>query len=397
MYIKRLLEADISQGMLFFPVVVILGPRQSGKTTLAKKMFGKHPYVTLEEPDMRKAAVNDPRSFLNLHRNEHGLIIDEFQHVPELLSYIQGIVDSEQKQGYFILTGSQNFLMHEAMSQQSLAGRVSLHTLLPLSVDELDMNGLMPEVVEDLLYQGLYPATYTKKTPHSRLYQQYVRTYLERDIRGLTHVGDLATFQTFLVLCAERVGQLVNYSELGRECRISDQTAKRWLGILEASYIIFQLQPYEKMLSKQFIKSPKLFFYDSGLVCYLLRLRKTELTSHAKRGNIFESFIISEIVKQYYNHGHEPTIFFWQDKNKREVDCIIKYGTQLIAVEIKSGRTPSPRYFDNLVYWNKLFDAQKNKPECYVIYADNKDRVAGYKNLLSWQSIGTIMTFLDED
>ena len=397
MYIKRFLEADIAQGMLFFPVVAILGPRQSGKTTLARKMFEKHRYVSLEEPDMRKAAVNDPRSFLNLHRNEHGLIIDEFQHVPELLSYIQGIVDTEQKQGYFILTGSQNFLMNQAMSQQSLAGRVSLHTLLPLSVDELEASNLAPEHVEDVLFKGFYPATYTKKTPHSRLYRQYVRTYLERDVRELTQVGDLATFQIFLILCAERVGQRINYSELGKECRISDQTAKRWLAILEASYIIFQLQPYEKTLTKQVIKTPKLFFYDSGLVCYLLRLRKKELATSSKRGNIFESFIISEIVKHFYNRGHEPTIYFWQDKDKHEVDCIIKYGTHLVATEIKAGRTPSPRYFDNLEYWKEHLDLKEGEPEFYVIYADNKDRITGYKNLLSWQSIGTIMGFLDED
>ena len=397
MYIKRKLEKDIAQGILYFPVVAILGPRQSGKTTLAKKMFPNHLYVTLEDLDMREAATNDPRSFLSLHRNEHGLIIDEFQHVPTLLSYIQGIVDSEQKQGYFILTGSQNFLMNQAMSQQSLAGRVSLHTLLPLSVDELEANDLTPDQVEDILYGGLYPATYTKKTPHSRLYQQYVRTYLERDVRELTHVGDLATFQTFLVLCAERVGQRINYTELGKECRISDQTAKRWLTILEASYIIFQLQPYEKTISKQFTKTPKLFFYDSGLVCYLLRLQKTELATHPKRGNLFESFIISEIVKHFYNHGHEPTIYFWQDKYKHEVDCIIKYGTHLIAIEIKASRTTNPHFFDNLLYWKEYLNAQESTPECYVIYADNKERITGYKNLLSWQSIGTILRFLDKD
>lgn len=397
MYIKRFLEKDIAQGSIYFPVVAILGPRQSGKTTLAKKMFGNHRYVTLEEPDMRVAAVSDPRSFLNLHRNEYGLIIDEFQHVPELLSYIQSIVDNEQKQGYFILTGLQNFLMNQAVSQQSLAGRISLHTLLPLSVDELEASNLAPEQIEDVLYQGLYPATYTKGTPRSRLYQQYVRTYLERDVRELTRVGDLVTFQTFLVLCAERVGQLINYTEIGRECRISDQTVKRWLSILETSYIIFQLQPYEKTISKQFIKSPKLFFYDSGLVCYLLRLKKMELATHAKRGNIFESFIISEVVKHFYNRGYEPTIYFWQDKNKHEVDCIIKYGTRLIALEIKSGRTPSQRYFDNLSYWQEHLDSQESKPGCYVIYGDNKDRIAGYKNLLSWQSLGEIMQFLDEE
>lgn len=397
MYIKRFLERDITQGMRYFPVVAILGPRQSGKTTLAKKMFEKHAYVTLEDTDVRTAALNDPRSFLTLHHNEHGLIIDEFQRAPELLSYIQGIVDTEQKQGYFILTGSQNFLMSQAMSQQSLAGRVSLHTLLPLSADELAANGIAPEQVEDILYQGLYPAIYAKQTPPARLYQQYVRTYLERDIRELTQVGDLATFQTFLVLCAERVGQLINYTELGKECRISDQTARRWLAILESSYIIFRLQPYEKTLSKQYIKTPKLFFYDPGLVCYLLRLKKTELATHSKRGHIFETFIISEILKHFYNSGHMPTIFFWQDKFKHEIDCIIKYGTRLIALEVKSGRTPTPRYFDNLLYWKEHLGPQEAEPECYVVYADNKERITGYKNLLSWQSIGTIMNFLDED
>ncbi len=398
MYIKRKLEKDIAQGRLYFPVVAILGPRQSGKTTLAKKMFPNHLYVTLEDIDVREAAKHDPRSFLSLHRNDHGLIIDEFQHVPELLSYIQGIVDTEQKQGYFILTGSQNFLMYQAMSQQSLAGRVSLHTLLPLSFDELEDNDLAPKQIEDMLYRGTYPATYNKKVPHTRLYQQYVRTYLERDIRELTHVGDLATFQTFLVLCAERVGQRVNYSELGKECGVSDQTAKRWLTILQASYIIFQLQPYEKTISKQFVKTPKLFFYDTGLLCYLLRLTKKQLTMDPKKkGNIFESFIISEIIKQFYNRGYEPTIYFWQDKYKHEVDCIIKYGTHLITTEIKSSRTPSSHYFDNLAYWKEYLNPKEEKPEGYVIYADTKDRISGYKNLISWQSIGTILSFLDED
>jgi len=397
MYIKRILEKDIAQGALYFPVVAILGPRQSGKTTLAKKMFEKHVYVTLEDIDIRNAAINDPRSFLSLYRNDHGLIIDEFQRAPALLSYIQGIVDTEQKQGYLILTGSQNFLMNEAMSQQSLAGRVSLHTLLPLSIDELEGANLLPSQIEDVLHQGLYPAIYTKKTPYSRLYQQYVRTYLERDIRQLTHVGDLAAFKTFLVLCAERVGQRINYTELGKECHISDQTAKRWLTILETSYIIFQLQPYEKTVSKQLIKTPKLFFYDPGLVCYLLKLRKKELIASSKRGNIFESFVISEIVKYFYNRGHEPSIYFWQDKNKKEVDCIVKYGTHLMALEIKAGRTPSPRFFDGLSSWKEHLVEQDLNPKCYVIYADNKERISGYKDVISWQSIDSLMNFFDEE
>lgn len=393
MYIKRFLEKSIAQAIRYFPIVAILGPCQSGKTTLVKKMFEKHLYVNLADIDIRNTAISDPISFVNLYRNEHGLIIDEFQRVPELLSCILSIADSEQKQGYFILTDSQNFLMNQAMSQQLLAGRISIHTLLPLSIDELMDNNLIPQV-EDMLYQGFYPAIYKDKTPPSLLYRQYVQTYLARGIRELIHVGDLAKFQTFLVACAERVGQCINYTELGKECRISDQTTRKWLTILESNYIIFRLQPYEKTLSKQ---TPKLFFYDSGLVCYLLRLHKEELAMHSKRGNIFESFIISEIAKNFYNRGYEPTIFFWQDKAKHEVDCIIKYGIHLVATEIKSGRTPSPRYFDNLVYWKEHLGPQEREPVCYVIYGDNKDRITGYKNLISWQSISSIMTFLDRD
>ncbi|MFH1832168.1 MAG: ATP-binding protein [bacterium] len=396
MYIKRFLERDIAEGSLYFPAVAILGPRQSGKTTLARHMFDKHAYISLEDTDVRKAALGDPRSFLELYRNEFGLIIDEFQYVPDLLSYIQTIVDSEKKQGYFILTGSQNFLMNQAISQ-SLVGRVSLHTLLPLSVDELEVEGLLTDEVEYFMHRGFYPATFVSKTPHKRLYAQYVRTYLERDVRQLSNVGDLATFQVFLVLCAERVGQLVNFSELGRECRVSDNTIKRWISILEASYIVFLLRPYEKSFGKRFVKSPKLYFYDTGLICYLLKITKAELFTHQKRGNIFESLIISEIVKHFYNKGEEPTIYFWQDKDKHEVDCIIQYGTRVIAIEMKAGRTANSSFFSGLTYWkDEVRTANIDNRENYVVYAGPKNRITGYKDLISWQSVKQIMSFLDE-
>lgn len=389
MFINRILEKDIIEGARYFPVVAILGPRQSGKTTLAKKIFEKHNYVSLEDIDKRMAAIEDPRTFLQLHRNEFGMIIDEFQYAPDLLSYIQTIVDAEQRQGFFILTGSQNFLMNQSISQ-SLAGRVSLHTLLPLCNKELSEQGLLPEEMETILVQGLYPAVYTKGTPPARLYSQYIRTYIERDVRQLAHVGDLATFQAFLVMCAERIGQRVNMSEFARECRISDQTVRRWLSILEASYIIFLLHPYEKTLSKRLVKTAKLHFYDPGLACYLLKLNQDDLATNDKRGNIFESFVIAEVIKEFYNHGHEPSVYFWQDQANHEVDCIVDLGKRVIALEIKAGRTVNRTFFDGLSHWEKV-RAKDTAKETYVIYGANKKQISGYKNVVSWQSIAAVV------
>ncbi|MFH0898439.1 MAG: ATP-binding protein [bacterium] len=389
MYINRSLEKDIIEGARYFPVVGILGPRQSGKTTLAKKIFDKHKYVSLEDADKRTAAIEDPRTFLKLHRNEFGLIIDEFQYAPDLLSYIQTIVDDEQKQGFFILTGSQNFLMNQSIGQ-SLAGRISLHTLLPLCCEELSKQNLLPEEMETLLFQGLYPAIYTKATPPSRLYNQYVRTYIERDVRQLSHVGDLNTFQIFLTMCAERIGQRVNMSEFARECHISDQTVRRWLAILEASYIVFLLRPYEKTLSKRLIKTAKLYFYDSGLACHLLGLNQIDLATDAKRGNLFESFVISEIIKQFYNNGHNPSVYFWQDQADHEVDCVINLGKRVIALEIKASRTVNTSFYTGLSHWQKAMP-DNITTESYIIYGANKTQISGRQNVISWQSITDVI------
>ena len=392
MYIKRDMEKDLKEGAKYFPVVAILGPRQSGKTTLAKQVFQKHIYVSLEDVDIRETIKNDPRSFLKLNKNKHGIIIDEFQHVPELLSYIQTIVDDEKIQGYFILTGSQNFLMNQAISQ-TLAGRISIHTLLPLSIDELKKTNLSLDKIEDFLYKGFYPATYDKNIPHTRSYSQYLKTYVERDVRQLSQVGDLNTFQTFLTLCAQRVGQLINFSELSRDCRISDQTVRRWLSILQASYVVYLLQPYSTNIGKRFVKSPKLYFYDTGLVSFLLKIKPDEFLHHPMRGNIFESFVILEIMKHFYNNGQDPTIYFWRDKYNNEVDCIIQYGTKITAIEIKAKRTINSQIFDGLKFWNKL---NPNTQNSYVIYAGNKDEIISInKNLISWQEIDKIMNFLN--
>ncbi len=391
MYIKRIMEKDVKEGSKYFPVVAILGPRQSGKTTLAKKVFSNHKYISLEDTDIREVIKRDPRSFLKLNKNEHGIIIDEFQHVPDLLSYIQTFVDKEKKMGYFILTGSQNFLMNQAISQ-TLAGRISIHTLLPLSIEELKTHKLLSEDVEYFLSKGFYPAIYDRNIPQDKLYSQYLKTYIERDVRQLAHVGDLTTFQTFLTLCAQRVGQLLNYSELSRACRISDQTVRRWLSILEASYIIFLLHPYHKNMGKRLIKTPKLHFYDTGLVSFLLKIKQEDFLLHNMRGNIFESFVISEIIKNFYNKGKDPNIYFWRDRYEHEVDCVIEYGTKVIAIEVKAKRTFNSRIFQGLSYWNEL---NPETYKSYIVHAANKNEVTtSHKNLISWQNINEIIDFL---
>jgi uncharacterized protein len=386
--IKREITADILNGARYFPVVGILGPRQSGKTTLARDLFKKHAYLSLEDLDLRLTAKNDPRTFLLANRNDHGMIIDEFQYVPELLSYIQTMVDQDQKPGYFILTGSQNFLMNEAITQ-SLAGRISLHTLLPLSIAELRADNHLPSEIEPMLYQGCYPAIYSKDVPPEMLYKNYVQTYIERDVRQLTNVGDLTTFQTFIKLCAARVGQLVNLTALSNEANVSDATVKRWLSILEASYIVFLLRPYHKNLGKRVVKTAKLYFYDPGLICSLLQIKQEDLSSHPNKGNIFESFIIADILKYHHNHGLDPRVYFWRDKTEHEVDCIIEDRQKLIPIEIKASRTFNPRFLDGLNYWNTL--AHENSTSGSVIFAGSSEQTRAHQALVSWQSVDELL------
>lgn len=387
MFIKRDLEVDIVEGARYFPVVAILGPRQSGKTTLAKALFKNHTYISLEDMDARLAARMDPRTFLLANPSTHGIIIDEFQLVPELLSYIQTMVDKEKIPGFFILTGSQNFLMNKSIGQ-SLAGRVSIHTLLPLSIGELKQNNLLPAEIEQFMYQGCYPAIYAEKVPADRLYKNYIKTYLERDVRELTNVGDLTLFQTFIGLCAARVGQLLNLTSLADDCGISQPTARRWLTILEASYIVFLLHPYHKNFGKRLMKTEKLFFYDTGLACSILRIKQDELALHPSRGGLFESCIISDILKWHYNHGLETNnVYFWQDKTGREVDCIIVNGEHQTPIEIKANRTLSGRFFENLAYWDQLEGKQEKS---FVIYAASDNQVRTHPKLVSWQSTDSV-------
>ncbi len=391
MYIKRTIESAVLQGAQYFEVVAILGPRQSGKSTLAQTLFKNHTYVTLEDFDTREAAKRDPRSFLMATMGKSGIIIDEFQYFPELLSYIQTKADAEKINGYFILTGSQNFLMNQAITQ-SLAGRVSLHTLLPLSIEELKNSSLLPAEVEPLLFKGCYPAIYSKQTPPTLLYSNYLQTYIERDVRQLTQVGDLTTFQKFIRMCAARNGQLVNFTSIGNECDISDHTVKRWLSILEASYIVYLLRPYHTNFGKRLVKTPKLYFYDPGLVCHLLKINEDDIAIHPSRGALFESLIISDIIKWSYNHGIAPSVYFWRDKTGNEIDCIIDQGNnKLLAVEIKAGRTISQRFFKELINWQTLTESEQNS---YIVYAGPEKQVRVSLQLLSWQAMEPLLTQL---
>lgn len=385
--IKRDLVQTIKKSASYFPVVAIVGPRQSGKTTLAQHIFNKHIYLSLEDPDLRAAAHNDPRTFLQANLSEFGMIIDEFQYVPELLSYIQTIADKEQKSGYFVLTGSQNFLMNEAITQ-SLAGRVAIHTLLPLSFTELKHNSLLPAEVETVLFQGCYPALYAKNIPPTTLYKNYLQTYIERDVRLMAHVGDLTTFQTFITLCAARAGQLLNLTSLANDCGISDSTAKRWLSVLESSYIIFLLRPYFQNYGKRLVKTPKIYFYDTGLLCYLLKINHADLATHPNRANIFESAIISDFFKLEYNKDTTPSLYFWRDKTGHEIDCIFAQGERLVPIEIKASRTANLRFFESLEYWNSL---SGNKPDNgYLVYAGSATQPKTHPHLVSWQSLDQI-------
>ncbi|NGX60882.1 MAG: hypothetical protein K940chlam9_00356 [Chlamydiae bacterium] len=368
-----------------FPVIGILGPRQSGKTTLAQKIFPSYTYVSLEDPQSRLFAEQDPKGFLETHMNGDGIVLDEVQHVPDLFSYIQLIVDETQQPGSFILTGSQNFLLHEKLPQ-TLAGRIALLTLLPLSIDELKRANRLPDRYEALLFQGGYPRIHAQNISPQDWYPNYLNTYVERDIRELRNVANLTQFQRFIKLCAGRVGQLVNFSDLGRDAGLSFHTVKEWLSLLETSYILFFLQPYHKNFHKRLVKSPKLYFYDMGLTCSLLGINSVkDLDTHYLKGNLFESLIVSELLKMRYHRGLQPNVYFWRDKVGHELNCLVEKGEELLAVEIKSGKTLTSDFFTNIHYWQKLTDSSPSNS--YLIYGGHELQKRSYSHVLGWQNL----------
>lgn len=348
--IKRESEKILLELYKSFPVVTITGPRQSGKTTLVKSSFPKKLYVSLENPTVREFADNDPVGFLNQY--PEGAILDEIQRVPLLLSYIQTIVDEKQKNGIFVLTGSNQFEYINSIDQ-SLAGRTGILKLLPFSYNELYSDSI--QGLDDILYSGFYPRIHDRKIKPVNFHSAYLSTYLERDVRQISKVHDLSLFQKFIGLCAGRTGQILNKSSLGNECGISNKTVEEWLSVLEASFVIYRLRPYYKNMNKRLIKAPKLYFYDTGLVCYLLRIEDvSQITNHPLKGGIFETFIISEFIKKRLHFGRSDNIYYFRESNGNEVDVIIDTGSGPIAIEIKSGQTVNQSMFKNLKYFSTI-------------------------------------------
>ncbi len=335
-----------------FPVVSITGPRQSGKTTLAQYAFADKPYISLEDLDNREHALHDPRGFLAQFPS--GAVLDEVQRCPDLFSYLQGVVDRQREMGLFVLTGSQQFGLRAGISQ-SLAGRVGMLHLLPLAQAELQASGHLPESLDAFLYQGTYPPVYDRPVDPAQWYDNYVSTYLERDVRQLVNVQDMALFQRFLRVCAHHVGQLVNLTQIANDCGITQKTVEAWLSVLEASYLVMRLHPWYRNFNKRLVKTPKLYFYDTGLACWLLGIRAVgQVQFHALRGALFENLVVAECHKHLFNLGERPEIWFWRDRSGHEVDMVVERQGQFTAVEVKSGQTLSQDQFKGLHYWQEL-------------------------------------------
>lgn len=365
-----------------YPVLAITGPRQSGKTTLAKYLFADKPYVSLEEIDQRQFATDDPRGFLA--QFPEGAILDEVQRCPDLFSYLQTIVDEKQKPGLFILTGSQQFGLLAKITQ-SLAGRVGFVQLLPFTLHELQIANQAPSSVEQLLFSGLYPRIYDQNIKPTTWYNDYTMTYIERDVRQLINVQDLHVFHRFVQMCAARTGQLLNLTTLASDCGITHNTAKAWVSVLEASYILFLLQPHFNNFNKRLTKSPKLYFYDTGLACSLVNIQSADqLKIHPMRGALFETWAVSELIKYRYNKGEAAHLYFWRDNHGLEVDILFDRGDVLIPIEVKAGQTIASDYFNGLVDWQKV----SNQTEiAWLVYAGSQTQQRTGCKVLSWGDV----------
>jgi predicted AAA+ superfamily ATPase len=386
--IQRRIQPTVVELARSFPVVTVTGPRQSGKTTLCRMAFPDLRYVSLEDPDERRFALDDPRGFLA--ELADGAVLDEVQRAPELLNYLQGMVDDEPRPGRFVLTGSVNLAVRSEVTQ-SLAGRTALVELLPLDIEE--RQELAP--VDDLwqaVWQGGYPAIHHRAVPADRWLGAYVSTYVERDVRQHLAVGDLASFQSFLELAASQTANLVNQTALGEGIGVSHNTARSWLSVLEASYLVRRLPPLHRNLRKRVVKAPKLHFIDSGLACWLLGIRKPqELKSHPLRGALFESWAVAEVSKAFSNRGVRSKLHYWRDHRGREVDLVVDRGRDLVGVEMKSGATVHPSFFESLERFSALArEAVPPPPEgvhrvLVTGGGDRQERSAGL--VLPWEEI----------
>jgi predicted AAA+ superfamily ATPase len=380
--VNRAIENLLKEYAGEFRSLLLVGPRQSGKSTLVKKVFPDKPYISLENIDERDLAENDPRAFLG--RFPHGAILDEIQRAPGLLNYLQEILDNSTEDGLFILTGSNNLLLQSDISQ-TLAGRIGILDLLPLSVDEI--KSFEPDEFEanSLILKGSYPEIYHKRRNPQHWYPSYIRTYIERDVRNIRNIENISMFIKFLRLCAGRVGQQLNVSSLSNECGIDVKTVNSWLSVLESTYIIKLLQPYYENYNKRVVKTPKLFFYDTGIVCSLLGIRNTkELSVSSFRGKLFENFILKEVMKAIKNNGYQTELYYWKINNGIEIDIIVDNGQSLTPIEIKSAQTYSRDFESNLT----VFNALRAESGGMIVYDGNINfKTSGQTDVFNWDKL----------
>ena len=391
--IPRVLEETLRKRLSGFPVVAITGPRQSGKTTLARLASPEASYFSLEDPDTRAFALEDPRGFLR--QTAGTTIIDEVQRGPALLSYLQGLVDADPRPGRFILTGSIQFEVIESLTQ-SLAGRVGMLTLLPFSLAELQDDGRAPADLDQLLQGGLFPPIHDRLVPPEDWLQSYVATYLERDVRQILRVKDLSTFQRFVQLCAGRSGQLLNVTSLAADAGITRITAEAWISVLEASHVVFLVQPWFTNLSKRLIKAPKLHFCDVGLAAWLLGIRRPEhVMSHPLRGALFESWVLTEILKARTHRGLRPALFHLRDRDGHEIDaCVETAPGRLEAIEIKSGGTVASDFFDGLDFWRRHLPGVGVTP--WLVYGGDSVQSREKATVLPWNGLQPLVERLGQ-
>ncbi len=383
--IDRNLAPKLIEAARKFPSITLTGPRQSGKTTLCKSLFPRHPYSSLEALDVRAFATEDPRAFLA--QFPEGCIIDEVQRAPGLLSYLQGIIDEDPAPGRWILTGSQNFSLLKSVSQ-SLAGRTAVYNLFPLVRNEITRFDKYPGNLEETLFAGGYPRIFDLDLDPADWFRSYVTTYIERDVRTISNVADIATFQRFVQLCAGRTAQLLKYSSLAGDCGISQPSAKAWLNILETSFIVFRLPQFHSNLRKRLVKMPKLHFYDTGLVCWLLGIRTPEqLRSHPLRGPIFETWVASEIIKHRSNSGETAGLSFYRDRNGAEADIIIERSSGITLVDAKSTATASSSLFSGVRRVHKHLSKLPRPSDIAIVYGgdDFQQRTDG--NIIPWHRL----------
>jgi len=390
--IERSAEKTLARLRLGFPIIGITGPRQAGKTTLARMAFPEKPYLSLEDPDQLDYAQADPRGFLA--QFPEGAILDEVQRCPGIFSYLQGIVDAHSRMGEFVLTGSQQFGFRAQLAQ-SLAGRIGLLHLLPLSSRELRLHDPARNHSLNIeMFTGFYPPLHDRDVQVGDWYASYIQTYVERDVQQVLRVKDVNQFRQLLRLCAGRVGSVLNCSSIGNDAGLSHNTVKEWLSVLEASYITFRLPPHFQNFSKRLIKSPKLYFFDTGLLCWLLGIRSADqLATHPLRGAIFENYIIAELSKYHYFSGELPPFYYWRDQSGLEIDLIIEKGGKLIPVEMKSGQTITSDFFKGLIRWMKLAEDKARHPA--LIYGGEEGQERNGIHVYGWRSIEAMEGGLD--